>query len=138
MIFSYFLFIYVRLILKDDIIERINANLPPTIRVYGWTKVTKNFIPKNKVDGRIYSYILPAWLFATPSETENEKEGKSQPELPHDKDALLKYFEEKCDKMKKYDGYLHSNNYERVGRKISNILLCSQFQNQSKSIFKNI
>ena len=46
-----------------DIIERINANLPPQIRVYGYRRAVKGFDARKACDKRRYEYILPAWMF---------------------------------------------------------------------------
>uniref|UniRef100_A0A3Q4I8Q1 Pseudouridylate synthase 1 homolog n=1 Tax=Neolamprologus brichardi TaxID=32507 RepID=A0A3Q4I8Q1_NEOBR len=52
----------VRLI--DDIIEKINENLPPQIKVLGLKRVTQGFNSKNNCDARTYSYMLPTVAFS--------------------------------------------------------------------------
>ncbi|XP_023130562.1 tRNA pseudouridine synthase A [Amphiprion ocellaris] len=52
----------VRLI--EDIIEKINENLPPQIRVLGLKRVTQGFNSKNNCDARTYSYMLPTVAFS--------------------------------------------------------------------------
>ncbi|KAL5036443.1 hypothetical protein BDV3_005129 [Batrachochytrium dendrobatidis] len=49
-----------KMIIQDsDIIERINARLPPQIRVWGYARVQQQFHAKHHCDSRIYEYILP-------------------------------------------------------------------------------
>lgn len=45
------------------VVERINANLPPQIRVYGYKRAVKGFDARKACDKRRYEYILPAWMF---------------------------------------------------------------------------
>jgi len=45
------------------IIDRINENLPETIRVFGYTRVTNGFHSKNHCDRRRYEYVLPVKAF---------------------------------------------------------------------------
>ncbi|XP_067125275.1 pseudouridylate synthase 1 homolog [Centruroides vittatus] len=51
-----------------SVIELINNNLPPQIRVMGLKRATKNFNAKLSCDARIYSYILPTFAFSNPTE----------------------------------------------------------------------
>lgn len=46
-----------------DIIDRINAELPPAIKVYGYRRTVKGFDARKWCDKRRYEYILPAWMF---------------------------------------------------------------------------
>eukprot|EP00892_Ulva_mutabilis_P003403 jgi/Ulvmu1/1434/UM011_0164.1 len=43
--------------------ERLNAHLPPQIRVLGITRVKKNFNARHSCDSRRYEYYLPQWAF---------------------------------------------------------------------------
>jgi tRNA pseudouridine38-40 synthase len=45
------------------IIDRINAALPPAIRVYGYQRTVKGFDARKACDKRRYEYILPVWMF---------------------------------------------------------------------------
>lgn len=45
------------------IIDRINAALPPAIRVYGYRRAVKGFDARKACDKRRYEYILPVWMF---------------------------------------------------------------------------
>ncbi|KAK2888423.1 tRNA pseudouridine synthase A isoform X1 [Channa argus] len=53
-----------KLRLIEDIVEKINENLPPQIRVLGIKRVTQGFNSKNNCDGRTYSYMLPTVAFS--------------------------------------------------------------------------
>ncbi|KAF7240699.1 tRNA pseudouridine synthase A [Varanus komodoensis] len=50
--------------LIEDILRKINENLPPHIRILGLKRVTGGFNSKNKCDARTYSYMLPTFAFA--------------------------------------------------------------------------
>jgi tRNA pseudouridine38-40 synthase len=45
------------------IIDRINAELPPAIRAYGFRRTVKGFDARKACDKRRYEYILPVWMF---------------------------------------------------------------------------
>lgn len=69
----------VRLI--EDIIERINENLPPQIRVLGLKRVTQGFNSKNNCDARTYSYMLPTVAFSPKDyDTDNIAAFRLEPE----------------------------------------------------------
>lgn len=44
-------------------LERINDNLPPCIRVLGYHRVVKGFDARKACHSRRYEYIFPAWMF---------------------------------------------------------------------------
>jgi len=76
--------------------ENINAQLPADIRVIALRRVGKRFTPKHRCDSRLYSYILPTWIFA-PSPF-NKNNTSSEPfKFNSDTIALvnsaLKYYE---------------------------------------------
>ncbi|KAL0965402.1 hypothetical protein UPYG_G00280800 [Umbra pygmaea] len=48
----------------EGLMEKINSNLPPQIRVLGLKRVTGGFNSKNNCDARTYSYMLPTVAFA--------------------------------------------------------------------------
>ncbi|KAM4710241.1 pseudouridylate synthase 1 homolog [Discoglossus pictus] len=50
--------------LIDNIVEKINENLPSHIRILGLKRVTGRFNSKNTCDARTYSYTLPTFAFA--------------------------------------------------------------------------
>lgn len=58
------------------VVERINAHLPPQIRVYGYHRTVKGFDARKACDKRRYEYILPTWMFAPVPEAYKQK-GKS-------------------------------------------------------------
>lgn len=53
-----------KLWLIEDIINKINAELPPQIRILGFKRVTGGFNSKNNCDARTYSYMLPTVSFS--------------------------------------------------------------------------
>ncbi|XP_062867523.1 tRNA pseudouridine synthase A [Trichomycterus rosablanca] len=53
-----------KLWLIEDILEKINSNLPPQIRILGLKRVTGGFNSKNNCDARTYSYMLPTVAFS--------------------------------------------------------------------------
>ncbi|XP_076140875.1 pseudouridylate synthase 1 homolog [Alosa pseudoharengus] len=53
-----------KLWLIEDIVNRINAELPPQIRILGFKRVTGGFNSKNNCDARTYSYMLPTLSFS--------------------------------------------------------------------------
>ncbi|KAJ3300730.1 tRNA pseudouridine synthase 1 [Borealophlyctis nickersoniae] len=51
------------MITKDkEIVQKLNALLPPQIRIWGYVKVSKPFHAKNTCDSRIYEYLLPTYV----------------------------------------------------------------------------
>ncbi|KAL2099846.1 hypothetical protein ACEWY4_004240 [Coilia grayii] len=54
-----------KLWLIEDILDKINAELPPHIRVLGLKRVTGGFNSKNNCDARTYSYMLPTVAFSS-------------------------------------------------------------------------
>ncbi|XP_062929283.1 tRNA pseudouridine synthase A isoform X1 [Mobula hypostoma] len=53
-----------KLWLIDNLVEKINANLPPGIKILGLKRVTGRFNSKNTCDARTYFYMLPTFAFA--------------------------------------------------------------------------
>ncbi|ORX99993.1 tRNA pseudouridine synthase [Basidiobolus meristosporus CBS 931.73] len=57
-----------KMIVEDpDIIEKLNANLPDQIRVWGYVKVMTSFHSKNHCDSRYYEYLMPTYVLMPPS-----------------------------------------------------------------------
>mmetsp|Transcript_3478 Transcript_3478/g.10672 ORF Transcript_3478/g.10672 Transcript_3478/m.10672 type:complete len:491 (+) Transcript_3478:97-1569(+) len=54
----------------DSAIARVNAELPPDIRVFDAVRVTKGFEAKRACDRRRYAYLLPECLLASPAQVE--------------------------------------------------------------------
>uniref|UniRef100_A0A8C2KRW1 Pseudouridine synthase 1 n=1 Tax=Cyprinus carpio TaxID=7962 RepID=A0A8C2KRW1_CYPCA len=48
----------------DNILDKMNAHLPPHIRILGYKRVTGGFNSKNNCDARTYSYMLPTVSFS--------------------------------------------------------------------------
>uniref|UniRef100_UPI00398F0D1A pseudouridylate synthase 1 homolog n=1 Tax=Pristiophorus japonicus TaxID=55135 RepID=UPI00398F0D1A len=53
-----------KLWLIDDLVDKINGNLPPGIKILGLKRVTGRFNSKNTCDARTYFYMLPTLAFA--------------------------------------------------------------------------
>uniref|UniRef100_W5KMY3 Pseudouridylate synthase 1 homolog n=1 Tax=Astyanax mexicanus TaxID=7994 RepID=W5KMY3_ASTMX len=53
-----------KLWLIEDILQKINKQLPSQIRVLGFKRVTGGFNSKNNCDARTYSYMLPTVAFS--------------------------------------------------------------------------
>ncbi|KAK9460514.1 pseudouridine synthase [Lipomyces oligophaga] len=59
--------ISVKLIIEDDdILEKINANLPDTIRIWGISRVTGGFDCRKHCGSRVYEYLIPSYAFISP------------------------------------------------------------------------
>ncbi|KAK9457958.1 pseudouridine synthase [Dipodascopsis uninucleata] len=59
--------ISLKMIIEDeDITEKINSFLPPTIRLWGITRTTKGFECRKHCDSRIYEYLIPSYSFLPP------------------------------------------------------------------------
>jgi tRNA pseudouridine38-40 synthase len=50
----------------SDIVERINANLSPQIRVWGFERTNNGFSAYQLCDSRIYEYLIPTHSFLPP------------------------------------------------------------------------
>uniref|UniRef100_A0A093VL82 tRNA pseudouridine synthase 1 n=1 Tax=Talaromyces marneffei PM1 TaxID=1077442 RepID=A0A093VL82_TALMA len=56
-----------KLIVEDpDIVQKINDNLSPQIRVWGYETVTKGFSCYQLCDSRMYEYLIPTHCFLPP------------------------------------------------------------------------
>jgi tRNA pseudouridine38-40 synthase len=59
--------ISLKLIIEDeDIVEKINSNLPPEIRVWGIQRTTGSFNCYGACDSRMYEYLIPTYCFLPP------------------------------------------------------------------------
>ncbi|KAG0040014.1 tRNA pseudouridine synthase 1 [Podila clonocystis] len=47
----------------DDIIEKINKELPEQIRLFGFVRTINSFSAKTLCDSRVYEYLLPTYVF---------------------------------------------------------------------------
>ncbi|KAK9480567.1 pseudouridine synthase [Lipomyces japonicus] len=64
--------ISLKMIIEDEnIVEKINKNLPPTIRLWGYTRTTKGFECRKQCDSRVYEYLIPSYAFIAPKPTSN-------------------------------------------------------------------
>ena len=56
-----------KLILEDpQIVQKINENLPPQIRIWGIQRTTGSFSSYQAVDSRFYEYLMPTQCFMPP------------------------------------------------------------------------
>jgi len=62
-----------KMLQEDDTIPKINALLPPDIRLQGLVKVTKNFNCKSQADARTYLYMTPTFAFSPVTEIVTEQ-----------------------------------------------------------------
>ncbi|OAP58240.1 tRNA pseudouridine(38-40) synthase, variant [Fonsecaea erecta] len=59
--------ISLKLIIEDeDIVQKINNNLTPQIRVWGYERTSNSFSAYQMVDSRIYEYLIPTHSFLPP------------------------------------------------------------------------
>ncbi|EHY58152.1 tRNA pseudouridine synthase A [Exophiala dermatitidis NIH/UT8656] len=59
--------ISLKLIIEDpDIVKKINENLTPQIRVWGFERTNNSFSSYQAVDSRIYEYLIPSHSFLPP------------------------------------------------------------------------
>ncbi|GAN04410.1 pseudouridylate synthase [Mucor ambiguus] len=71
-----------KMICQDEqIVEKLNAVLPPQIRVWGYVETQRNFHAKNKCDSRIYEYLMPSYAL---QQLEPNKEWTTEPQSEHD------------------------------------------------------
>ncbi|KAF9306785.1 tRNA pseudouridine synthase 1 [Mortierella antarctica] len=53
-----------KMIVEDnDIIEKINKELPEQIRLFGYVRTINSFSAKTLCDSRVYEYLLPTYVF---------------------------------------------------------------------------
>ena len=50
---------------EEEIRNKLNESLPPNIRIWKVTKMTKSFNARKHCGGRVYNYLLPTHLFST-------------------------------------------------------------------------
>lgn len=59
--------ISLKLIIEDpDIVKKINDNLTPQIRIWGFERTNNSFSAYQAVDSRIYEYLIPSHSFLPP------------------------------------------------------------------------
>lgn len=51
-----------KMVISDDVVEKINKYLPPQIRVWGYSRTHNNFQAKTYCDSRVYEYLFPTYL----------------------------------------------------------------------------
>jgi len=63
-----------KMVLVDDIVRKINENLPPSIRVYGYSRTISSFDAKDSCDARQYEYLLPTNVLISPDAVNTENQ----------------------------------------------------------------
>ncbi|KAH3663472.1 hypothetical protein WICMUC_005911 [Wickerhamomyces mucosus] len=53
----------------EDILKKINDNLPPTIRIWGIERTNKAFDCRKMCGSRVYEYLIPTYSFLAPKPT---------------------------------------------------------------------
>ncbi|ETI27760.1 tRNA pseudouridine(38-40) synthase [Cladophialophora carrionii CBS 160.54] len=91
----------------DDVVEKINQNLAPQIRVWGFERTNNAFSAYQLVDSRIYEYLIPTHSFLPPHPTSflgrncdewAEKKG-DQEEYRKRQEEVLGYWEKVDEEM---------------------------------------
>jgi tRNA pseudouridine38-40 synthase len=57
-----------KMLMKENIMQSINQELPPAIRAVKYLRVGKTFNAKSAASSRTYLYFIPSFAFATPAE----------------------------------------------------------------------
>ncbi|KAL3864952.1 hypothetical protein ACJMK2_006593 [Sinanodonta woodiana] len=76
---------------QENFIQKINDNLPKSIKVFGHKRTTKGFNSKNHCSSRTYLYLTPSYAFA-PFETFVTDEYRITPEIINRVNEILKLF----------------------------------------------
>ncbi|EPY51275.1 tRNA pseudouridine synthase Lsp1 [Schizosaccharomyces cryophilus OY26] len=59
--------ITLKLIMEDEqLIEKVNQHLPPSIRVWDVVRTINSFNPRTYCESRIYEYLIPTYAFVPP------------------------------------------------------------------------
>ncbi|KIW73819.1 tRNA pseudouridine(38-40) synthase, variant [Phialophora macrospora] len=100
--------ISLKLIVEDeDVVQKINENLAPQIRVWGYERTNNAFSAYQLVDSRIYEYLIPTHSFLPPHPTSflgrncdkwAEKKG-DQDEYRKRQEEVLGYWEKVDEEM---------------------------------------
>ncbi|WBW74644.1 TruA family tRNA/ U2 snRNA pseudouridine synthase Lsp1 [Schizosaccharomyces osmophilus] len=62
--------ITLKLIMEDEqLIEKVNQHLPPSIRVWDVIRTINSFNPRTYCESRIYEYLIPTYAFVPPKPT---------------------------------------------------------------------
>ena len=88
--------ISLKLIIEDqEIVEKINKNLTPQIRVFGVERTNGSFSAYQFCDSRIYEYIIPTHAFAPPHP--KSFLGKMLPELAEEANDIEGFANRQCE-----------------------------------------
>lgn len=75
----------------DNLVEKINEQLPPQVRVMGYKRTAKSFNSKNFCEARTYMYLLPTFAFA-PVEEIVTRSYRTTPEVMAHVNRILKLY----------------------------------------------
>ncbi|KAK3599424.1 hypothetical protein CHS0354_036442 [Potamilus streckersoni] len=76
---------------QENLIQKINDNLPKSIKVFGHKRTTRGFNSKNHCSSRTYLYLTPTYAFA-PVEKFLMDEYRTTPEILNRVNEILKLF----------------------------------------------
>ncbi|XP_055333849.1 pseudouridylate synthase 1 homolog [Paramacrobiotus metropolitanus] len=76
---------------SQAVVDQVNAELPPVIRLFGLKRATRSFNCKNWCSSRTYTYLLPTMAFA-PIETVVSYDCRIEPEKIQTVNRLLKRY----------------------------------------------
>ncbi|KAJ9630192.1 tRNA pseudouridine synthase 1 [Knufia peltigerae] len=117
--------ISLKLIVEDeDIVQKINDNLVPQIRVWGFERTINSFSAYQMVDSRIYEYLIPTHSFLPPHPSSFL--GRALEEWAQKKDDLEKYRE----RQEEVAGY-----WEKVDKEIIEPIL-AEYDDDIRSILQ--
>eukprot|EP00057_Strongylocentrotus_purpuratus_P007773 XP_011662247.1 PREDICTED: tRNA pseudouridine synthase A, mitochondrial [Strongylocentrotus purpuratus] len=80
-----------KVLMLDNLMERINEHLPPVIRVMGVTRTTGGFNCKNNCEFRTYMYLIPTFAFTPLEDFTLEKYRVSDEKIEEVGEQLKKY-----------------------------------------------
>lgn len=80
-----------RLLLLDNLVEKLNEHLPSVIRVMDIKRTTGSFNSKHHCNYRTYMYLLPTYSFQDVEEVTTEKYRITDEKLQEVNDLLAKY-----------------------------------------------
>lgn len=109
---------------EEDIIKKINDNLTPQIRVWGFERTNNSFSAYQLVDSRIYEYLIPTHSFLP----------------PHPSSFLGRHLEEWAEKKDDVDSYRKrqeevSGYWEKVDEEVIKPIL-AEYDDEIRSILE--
>lgn len=88
----------VKLILEDDLVKKINDNLPEQIRVWGIERTNAAFECRKMCGSRVYEYLIPTYSFIGPKPTSPlgkkiKEQSELHPGITRDDPESVKFWE---------------------------------------------